>query len=74
MGCKPFCPDSAYGIVPARVGRGGGIPFGPPDMGVRGVDEAPAEYLFGLGELELDLGYGLEGPAPSVCCGVGVMG
>ena len=58
MGCKPFCPDSAYGMVPARVGLGGGIPFGfvPFDMGGRGVGDAPAEYLFGLGELEVDLG------------------
>ena len=58
MGCRPFCPDSAYGMVPALVGLGGGIPFGfvPFDMGGSGVEEAPAEYLFGLGEFEVDLG------------------
>ena len=56
MGCKPFCPASAYGMVPARVGLGGGIPFVPLDMGGKGVEEAPAEYLFGLGEFEVDLG------------------
>jgi hypothetical protein len=34
------------------------MPFGfvPLDTGGRGVEEAPAEYLLGLGEFEVDLG------------------
>lgn len=32
-----------------------------------GPADAPAEYLLGLGEFVADLGYCLDGPAPSVC-------
>jgi hypothetical protein len=54
-------------MVPARVGLGGGIPLSPVDMLGTGPADAPAEYRLGLGEFEADFGYGLDGPAPSVC-------
>lgn len=43
----------------------------PVDMLGIGPADAPAEYLFGLGELEADLANDLDGPAPSDCCGTG---
>lgn len=65
MGDSPFRLDSPKGRVPARVGRGGGIPLDAERLGTMLDDEGPAEYRLGLGELVADFEYPLLGPAPN---------
>ena len=53
----PWCPfaGESRGIVPARVGRGGGTPFVGVMLDGRVADEGPAESLLRLGEAVDDL-------------------